>query len=793
MGEKAAMAPRPSTPAWRERARSVALGALLLVSVAGLAVGAGLALAGNEAGRDACWAATTATGFVPATAWVLGALRQGRLGVDVIALLALLGALLTGELFAGAVVTVMLATGRLLEAWASARAERELRVLAERAPSTVRRFEGPDLTIRPVGDVCDGDLLLVGAGEVLAVDGRVEAPDEALLDESALTGEPLPVAHLPGDPVRSGVVNAGSPFRLRATANASDSTYAGIVRLVEAARSTRTPLTRLADRYALAFLPLTLALAGASWLLSGSAVRAVAVLVVATPCPLILAAPVAIVSGVSRTARRGVVVKGGQVLEALAATRVLLFDKTGTLTRGRPTVTTVVGAPGGVDPAVALRLAASLEVASTHVLGTAIVRAARERGLALSPPDHAVETAGHGSRGTVEGHDVAVGRADWLPRAPDPEWLRRVRRRAERETAATVFVAVDGVPSAAVLVSDPLRPDAARTVRTLRRAGFRRIVMVTGDRAETAAAVATLCDVDEALAERTPEGKVEAVRLERRNGPTMMVGDGINDAPALATADVGVAIGTQGRSASSEAADVVLTVDRLDRVGEAVTIARRALALARESAMLGMGASLVAMVAAALGALPPAVGAVVQEAIDAAAIANALRVLLTRSDVPTFAPDEAALSRRFSAQHDELRSGLALLRPAADNLDREPWADSRQELRRTQRFLADVLLPHEIAENDVLYPMLDRVLGGHDPTATMSREHVEIAHLVNRLGRVLDEVGDEEPDREERDELRRLLYGLDAVLGMHFAQEDEGFFSLLDSIETPSSDAAAEH
>jgi hemerythrin-like domain-containing protein len=314
--------------------------------------------------------------------------------------------------------------------------------------------------------------------------------------------------------------------------------------------------------------------------------------------------------------------------------------------------------------------------------------------------------------------------------------------------------------------------------------------MVTGDRADVAEAVATVIGVDDVLAERTPGEKVEAVRLERRRGPTIMVGDGINDAPALAAADVGVAIGARGTTASSEAADVVLTVDRLDRLGEAMRIARRAFRIAWESVIIGMGLSLVAMVAAAFGLLPPAIGALLQEGIDVAVILNALRVALVHDEHARLEGDDAELSRRFSREHQRLRGDVERLRTAADALGTEPPEPALARVRAVHAFLVEELLPHEEAEDVELYPVLARVLGGDDPTGAMSRGHAEIAHLIRRLGRLLDDIGPEGPAPEDVQELRRVLYGLHAVLRLHFAQEDEGYFSLLEDEESATTRSA---
>ncbi|MEU8661416.1 HAD-IC family P-type ATPase [Actinoplanes philippinensis] len=416
------------------------------------------------------WIAAALLGLGWSTVTLGAAVRRREPSVDVIAWLALAGALWVGEPFAGAVIAVMLAGGALLEGRAQARARRELGLLAERMPRIARRDSGAGPVMVAVDEVAVGDRLVVGAGEVVPVDGRLSGA--AVLDESALTGEPMPVERRAGEEVRSGVVNAGPAMRLTAIATARDSTYAGVVRLVEQARAGSAPFVRMADRWAVAFVPLTLLLAGVAWAASGDPVRAVAVLVVATPCPLLLAAPIAIMSGISRAARSGVVVKGGGALERLAAGRVLLIDKTGTLTEGRPRLVDVVVAPGGALAAdEVLRLAASVEQSSAHVLAGAIVSAAHGRGLRPGAADQVRERHGYGIEGVVDGRRVRLGRAA----APaDDESL-------------TVAVTVDGVPAGVLRLEDPLRPQGPRMIRALRAAGIRRVVLVTGDQGDGAA------------------------------------------------------------------------------------------------------------------------------------------------------------------------------------------------------------------------------------------------------------------------------------------------------------------
>ena len=452
-----------------------------------------------------------------------------------------------------------------------------------------------------------------------------------MLDESALTGEPLPVACKHGAPVRSGSANAGEAFELRATRPASASAYAAIVRLVQQAESQKAPFVRMADRYAAVFLPVTLAFAGLAWALSGDPVRALSVLVVATPCPLILAAPVAILSGVSRAARAGVIVKGGAAVEQLGEAQTVVLDKTGTLTLGLPEIERVV-LFDGLDPDETLRLAASLDQLSAHSLAEALVHAAQSRGLALSFPENVQEGPGQGAEGTVDGRRVAVGSAAWLRlRGYDVPDVAVAGLDAENGAGrAKVLVGVEGRLVAAVVLADHLRPDARGLVDGLREAGIRHVAMATGDRAAVAEEIGREVGVDRVYAEQSPEEKLELVRSLQADGalrPVVMVGDGVNDAPALALADVGIAMGAAGATVASETADAVILVDRVERVADAVRIGRRSLTIARQSVLAGIGLSLVAMVFAALGYIPPVFGALLQEAIDVAVILNALRAL----------------------------------------------------------------------------------------------------------------------------------------------------------------------
>lgn len=756
---------------------------LTVFAVSALALGGAAWLAGWRTLADGCWIAGTLSAIVPASLWVLLALRRGRVGVDVIAVLSLIGTLLVGEYLAGALIAVMFAGGRALDSAAERRASRDLRALLDRAPRFARRRVGATIAMIDLADVAVGDVLVVGPGEVVPVDGRV-TDAVAVLDESALTGEPQLVERSVGETVRSGVVNAGNAFEFQANATAADSTYAGIVRLAQQAGGLNAPIVRLADRYAAWFLPLTLLVAGAAWLASGSAVRAVAVLVVATPCPLLLAAPVAIVSGLSRASRIGVVIRGGGSLENLGHAKTLVMDKTGTLTMGRPTVVDVLAAPGR-EAVEILRLGASVDQFSPHVLAEAIVTEALSRKLQLSLPAEVVEQPGSGVTATVDGHRVMVGKVsgDELTGA----WTAAVVSRARLDGAGIAWVSIDGTAAGAVLLRDPLRRHAPRTVRRLREAGLERLLMLTGDRSEPTREVANILGLDEVRADQTPEDKFAAVRAESERAVTVMVGDGINDAPALAAATVGVAMGARGATASSQAADIVLTTDRLDRLADAMDIARWSRRIAVQSAVVGMSLSLLAMVIAALGWLPPAAGALLQEGIDVAVILNALRALRVNpaTDVQLDADTERMLLR-FAAEHDALRDTIGLLRDSANRLAAGTDSLPLDSLAAVHTLLVERILPHEEAEETQLYPALARPLGSSEATATMSRTHAEIRRLADRIGSHLAQArsaGAIQPDQV--DDLLASLYGLYTLLRLHFVQEEENYFTLAEDDSAP--------
>ena len=603
--------------------------ALAVVAFAALLAGAILWLLGEPGWADAAWGLGAAVVLVPLTVDTARSLLHGDVGVDAIAIIAIAGALVLGEQLAAAIVALMMSGGAALEAWAAGRARRELRLLVDRAPRVAHRHLDGRVEQVPVEELRVGDLVAIRAGELVPADGVVEGAD-AIVDESALTGEPLPVTMSAGSAVRSGTTNAGNAFEARVTRPAEDSAYAAIVRLVRAAQGDRARFTRLADRYAVIFLPFTLVVAGTAWAVAGDPTRGLAVMVVATPCPLILAAPIAFVGGQSRAAKAGVIVKGSGVLERLGDARAVLLDKTGTVTSGTPEIERVVPF-GTLDEDETLRLAASLDQLSVHVVAESLVRGATARGLRLVAPTAVEEDPGRGIAGVVEGRRVAVGSDGWLEShgyALDGDRGQALSRAGD-VGRGIVLVGVDGALAGAIVVTDPLRAGAESLAAELGELGVDRVALVSGDRAVVAREVAASTGIEEVYADQSPADKlavVERVRAETA-GPVVMVGDGVNDAPALALADVGIAMAGRGATVSSEAADVVITVDRADRIPLSIRIGRRSLRIAKQSVVVGLGLSVGAMFVAAFGYLPPVWGALFQEVIDVAVIVNALRAL----------------------------------------------------------------------------------------------------------------------------------------------------------------------
>ena len=571
----------------------------------------------------------------------------GQWGIDILAVTAIVSTVLVGEFVASMIIVLMMAGGTALEDYAAGRAKKELTSLLERVPQTAHRERaaGPAAAAGTNGtnatktagtnpadtntdgqhedvaatDVAVGDILLVRPGEVVPLDG-VLLSEAGTFDESSLTGESLPVERAAGEPLMSGSLNGEAAIRMRVTALMEDSQYSRIVALVKEAAESKAPMVRLADRYAVPFTAFAYLLGAIGWIISGSPARFAEVLVVATPCPLLIAAPVAFLGGMSRAARGGIIVKYAGVLELLGRIRTAAFDKTGTLTYGRPALVEVRTA-GALPEDEVLRLAASAEQYSSHVLAASVMDAARSRVLAFERASEATEYATHGVRARFDGRDVVVGKPNFVA-----ESAAGVTETELASGQLAIYVGVGREFAGCLVMSDPIRAEARRTLAELLDLGVTETVMLTGDALATAEHIAAAAGLTDVRAECLPPDKVEAVRsLPLR--PVMMVGDGVNDAPVLAVADVGIAMGARGSTAAGESADVVIILDDLSKVASAVRIGQRTVKVALQSIWIGIALSVALMVAAAAGYVPAVAGALSQEVVDLATILNALRAL----------------------------------------------------------------------------------------------------------------------------------------------------------------------
>ena len=578
-----------------------------------LVLGLSLLGQGAEVAADFAFAISGVVGLVLSLQWLVAAIREGALGSDVLAAISILATAITGEWIAAAVISLMLASGRALETWAEGRAKSQLEALLARAPQQANLVL-TDGTTRsaPLSEVGLGSRILVRSGEVVPIDGTLVTP--GTFDESALTGEPLPVYRGINEEVASGVLNAAGGVELTTTQTSETSTYSALVRLVQQARAASSPTVRIANRWAAWFVPFAVALALGTWLVTGKYAYAVAVIVAATPCPLILAVPVAIIAGMAKAATSGSIIKGGAALEQLARVKVILLDKTGTLTHGGPEVASVAVADG-VEKVWLLGLVGSLEQHSPHVVAKSLVAHAVLSGATLAPVSDVLEEHGNGLSGKVDGHHLRVGQ----PVGELPAW-------ANLNASLLVAVEVDGKLEALIGLDDPIREESRQTISDLRALGVDRTILVSGDRHSTVESVAKEVGVDAYFAECKPEHKLEILQTEKAKtaGTVVAVGDGINDAPALAAADVGVAMGARGATAASEAADVVIIEDSIHHLAVAVDIAQGARNRALQASGVGMTLAIAAMLASAFGLLNATAAAISQELIDACAILWAL-------------------------------------------------------------------------------------------------------------------------------------------------------------------------
>ena len=588
-----------------------------------------------------------AAGFTATVPWVLGIycaaiavgelwdlvrqLSQRRWGLDLLAVTAIVSTLLVGEFWASLLIVLMLTGGAALEDFAVERARQALAALLRQTPRSARRRVGDSWAEISVDDVVVGDVLQVRPGEAMPVDSTLLSA-EATVDESALTGESLPVSKSLGEKLLSGSVNGTTVIEVRARAIASESEFQKIVELVESASNSKAPFVRMADRFAVPFTALAYGIATTAWILSGEAIRFAEVLVVATPCPLLIAAPVAFIGGMDRAAKAGIIVRSGGAFEQLARVRSAAFDKTGTLTHGSPAVDRVEPV-ASIHPDELLRVIATVESQSGHVLAGAIVSAARNRALPLSTPTKLVEVAGKGLSAIVDGRSVSVGKSDFVDGGAG-EAVGTELRAGEM----AVYASIGGYPAGRIILRDETRANARDSVIALRSLGIERTLMLTGDGAQTAEFVAAKVGINEVHASLLPAQKV-AVIASVVPRPVLMVGDGVNDAPVLAAADIGIAMGARGSTAASETADVVILVDDLGKVVEVVNIARRTMTVAEQSLWVGIGLSVVLMAIAAIGIIPALVGAALQEFVDVATILNGLRSTRAGQRTNTTAPE----------------------------------------------------------------------------------------------------------------------------------------------------------
>jgi heavy metal translocating P-type ATPase len=620
----------------------IALGALVALAAWGLLVWSGIGgrpvpLGALDPGRlvpgrgltvaELPLVAMLALGGLPLVFGLARKLFAGTFGSDLLAGISIVTSILLGEYLAGVLVVLMLSGGEALESRAVSRAGDVLNALARRMPTLAHRKTAAGLTDVALSEVAVGDVIVVLPHEICPVDGEVVAGRGAM-DESYLTGEPYRMAKAPGSSVLSGAINGQAALEIRTERVAGDSRYAKIMDVLRTSEERRPRLRRLADALGGLYTPLAVAIAAAAWFWSGSATRFLAVLVVATPCPLLIAIPVAIIGAVSLAAKRGIVIRDPAILERLDTCRTAIFDKTGTLTYGTPKLTDVI-LLGRLAEADVLALAASLEGYSKHPLAAAVVQAAADRSVRLLEVEALAEKPGQGLTGRVkrlnggdQPHDVAITSRQKLA-AVDPAGLERLPPVAG---GLECVVVVDGRTEAVLRFRDTPRADGRSFVDHLAPAhGLSRVMLVSGDRESEVAWLANIVGIQEVHAGIQPEGKLRIVEEATAEAPTVFVGDGINDAPALAAATVGIAMGTAS-DVTSEAAGAVVMDSALERVDELFHIGKRLRTVALQSALGGMAASLVGMGFAAAGYLPPAAGALLQEAIDVAAVVNALRV-----------------------------------------------------------------------------------------------------------------------------------------------------------------------
>ncbi len=588
--------------------------ALVIVAVV---VAAALDLSGNDTAAKAVLAVSAGLNAIPLVWSMVQDIRDGKYGVDILAATAIIASVWLGEYWAGMIIVLMLTGGEALEDYAERRAKRELTALLERKPMTAQIMRGKKVVEVRASEVVVGDKVVVLPGEVIPVDGDV-VEGVSSIDESSLTGESLPVEKKLGDSVMSGSVNIDGSLVLRATNDAAHSQYQQIIKLVETASKSQAPFVRLADQYSIPFTIIAFMIAGAAWFVSGDPVRFLEVIVVATPCPLLLGAPIALISGMSRSARHGIIVKTGSALEQLAQVRTVAFDKTGTLTAGQPVVGDIKPF-GGFTKNQVLGTAAALEAESSHVLARAVVAAAARSKAPTKKAKLVTEHSGHGVSGKIDVKTVLLGRADYLT-----EYGVTMPKKLLAAKQTTSYLAIDGILAGSISFTDAVRTESTSMLARLKQLGIRDTLMVTGDNQATAQSIGKKLGITKVVANCLPGDKIRTIEAVT-NRPVAFVGDGVNDAPVLTAADVGIALGARGSTAASESADVVIMLDDISKVSTSVAISKRTFFIAKQSILIGIFISIGLMAVFSTGRFKASTGALLQEVVDIIVILNALR------------------------------------------------------------------------------------------------------------------------------------------------------------------------
>lgn len=597
-----------------------------VLAVIGLVVGGVLQITHEDQAGKIAWFVTLVAGGIPVVWQTIREMLHKHFVADIVAMLAIVVSIILNDAFPGVIIVLMQSGGKALEDYAYRRASSSLDNLLSRAPRIAHRKTDHDIEEIQVSQINIGDVLIIRPGDLIPVDGEIISL-HARIDEASLTGEPLPKTKTCGDHIYSGTINIGDAFDIKATRKSDESQYSKIVKLVKKAQEEKAPIQRLADKYAVWFTPITLAACTAGWLVTNNFETILSVLVVATPCSLIFATPVAVISGINKAAKSGIIIKTGAAIEQVAKTQVAVFDKTGTITFGTPTVERIISFEGVSNDDILLK-AASLEQFSSHPVASMIVQKGKEKFNKLLVPEDFREISGAGVEGRVGPDHVMIGAQSMFENVSEDIFnsVGLVTDRIKPEGRMVAFIAINGKLSGAIVFGDELRPDVKTMIQKLQDMGIKKTVLLTGDIKNNAKNIAEQAGITDYHAELVPEEKVIAVKkLRQEFENVIMVGDGINDAPALAASTVGIAMGAKGTAISAEAADVVFLEDNVSKVVNTIQIGKRTISVAKQSIFIGLGCSFFFMGIAILGHLPPAIGAVLQEVLDVGVILNALR------------------------------------------------------------------------------------------------------------------------------------------------------------------------